>query len=122
MPGVTVVTHVLPVTIIVEVVDAWDVVGNVVIARGTTIRIVVVGVVEIGIVIAIAAIVFARIAIAEMVVEQSAGLARIKRDITAPELPWHGIVSTSTLSMRLFPPCPTTWASPLNVVATALPF
>ncbi len=77
MPGVTVVAHVLPVTIVVEVVDTWNVFGNVVIARVITIWIVIVGVVEIGVIVTIAPVVLARIAIAKMVVEQSAGLARI---------------------------------------------
>src|SRR5256885_12076281 len=77
MPAVTVITYILPVAIIIEIVDAWYVVTDVVIAAVIPRRIVVVRIVQISIVTTIAAIVPARITIAVIVVDHGAGLVRI---------------------------------------------
>src|SRR2546429_7631874 len=77
MPAVTIITHILPVAIIIEIVNPRHVVTDVVITAVIPRRIVIVRIVQISIVTTIAAIVPARITIAVIVVDYGTGLVRI---------------------------------------------
>src|SRR5438132_10170112 len=74
MPAVAVIAHILPITIIIEIVDARNVFRYIVVARITTRRVVVIRIIEISVVVAITSIITARIARAIIVVEKFSGL------------------------------------------------
>src|SRR5213593_4745479 len=77
MPGVTIVVHILPIAIVIEVVDPRHIVADIVVAIVIARRIVIVRIVQISVIAAIAAVVPARITIAVIVVDYSACLVGI---------------------------------------------
>src|SRR5215831_3497822 len=75
MPGVSIVAGIAPVTVIIEVVDARDVIVHIVVARLKTRGIVIVRIVKIRIVILVTAVIIFRIASAVVVIDLVSGLA-----------------------------------------------
>src|SRR3989440_3295237 len=76
MPDVSVIAHILPIAVIVEIVDTGNVFTYVVVTRIPARRIVVVRIVEIRVVIAITTIIGFRITRAIVIVDQIPGLIR----------------------------------------------
>src|SRR5207302_9626743 len=74
MPRITILAHVLPIAIVIQVIRAGDVLGNVTIAAITIVRIVMSRILEISVVAAIATVVGTRIAIAIIAVQIRSGL------------------------------------------------
>src|SRR5258708_11578379 len=77
MPAVAIVAYVLPIAIVIEVIDARNVIAHIVVAVVLARGIIVVRIVEITVVAAITAVIAARITIAIVVVNHCARLTRI---------------------------------------------
>jgi hypothetical protein len=77
MPHVAVITHVPPIAIIIQIINARNVVVDVIVTGVEMRRIVVIGIVEVCVVIAIASVVVLRIASPIVVVDDVAGLVRL---------------------------------------------
>ncbi len=77
MPAVTIVTYILPVTIVVQVIDPRNIITDIVVAVIPARRFIVVRIIEIGVIAAITAVIATRITRAIVVVDYRARLARI---------------------------------------------